>query len=164
MDTFILIKLVGIILLVMGNAYFVSAEIALTSARRSRVHHLAQKGDSSAKLVQLLQSEPERFYSVTQIGITLMSLGLGAIGISTITTILKPVIDLAVIAFSAVMSSASAHYAAKTSVQVFAFIFISALLSSVESWPPKFMPSTSRCELASLSRDQSTFFTACFHP
>lgn len=41
MNTFILIKLVGIILLVMGNAYFVGAEIALTSARRSRVHHLA---------------------------------------------------------------------------------------------------------------------------
>lgn len=78
-------------------------------------------------MVQLLQSEPERFYSVTQIGITIMSLGLGAIGISTITTILKPVIDLAVMALSAIMSSTSAHYAAKTSVQVFAFIFISAL-------------------------------------
>ena len=127
MDTFILIKLVGIILLVMGNAYFVSAEIALISARRSRVHHLAQKGDSSAKLVQLLQSEPERFYSVTQIGITLMSLGLGAIGISTITVMLKPLIDLGVLLLSNIVPPSSAYYAAKTTAQVFAFLFISAL-------------------------------------
>ncbi len=127
METFILIKLAAILLLVMGNAYFVSAEIALTSARRSRVHHLAQKGDSSAKMVQLLQSEPERFYSVTQIGITLMSLGLGAIGISTITTMLNPVISLAVMALSAIIPSASAHNAVKIFVQVFAFLFISAL-------------------------------------
>jgi len=127
MDTFILIKLIAILLLVIGNAYFVGSEIALTSARRSRVHHLAQKGDSSAKLVQLLQSEPERFYSVTQIGITLMSLGLGAIGISTVTTVLKPLIDFGVLLLSNIVPSSSAYHAATVSAQVFAFLFISAL-------------------------------------
>ena len=96
MDSFIFIKLFGIFLLIMGNAFFVGSEIALTSARRSRIHHLAEHGDSSAKIVKILHSEPERFYSVTQIGITLMSLALGAIGISTITTVLNPLINLVV--------------------------------------------------------------------
>jgi len=88
MNFFIFIKLFGIFLLITGNAFFVGSEIALTSARRSRIHQLAEHGDSAAKIVQILHAEPERFYSVTQIGITLMSLALGAIGISTITTLL----------------------------------------------------------------------------
>ena len=127
MDAFILVKLIAILLLVIGNAYFVGSEIALTSARRSRVHHLAQKGDSSAKMVELLQSEPERFYSVTQIGITLMSLGLGAIGISTVVVVLKPLIDFAVLLLSEIVPPPSAYHAVKISVQVFAFLFISSL-------------------------------------
>ncbi len=80
MDYSILIKLLGIFLLIIGNAFFVGSEIALTSARRSRIQHLAEHGDTSAKIVKLLHAEPERFYTVTQIGITLMSLALGAIG------------------------------------------------------------------------------------
>ena len=101
MDSFIFIKLLGICLLIMGNAFFVGSEIALTSARRSRIHHLAEHGDSAAKIVKILHSEPERFYSVTQIGITLMSLALGAIGISTITTLLNPLINFVVAHLSA---------------------------------------------------------------
>ena len=48
MDSFIFIKLFGILLLIIGNAFFVSSEIALTSAQRSRIHHLAEHGDSAA--------------------------------------------------------------------------------------------------------------------
>jgi len=127
MDSFIFIKLFGIFLLIMGNAFFVGSEIALTSARRSRIHHLAEHGDSAAKIVQILHAEPERFYSVTQIGITLMSLALGAIGISTMTTLLNPLINFIVAQLSAIVPRPSAHYVAETSAQIIAFIFISAL-------------------------------------
>ena len=41
MDAFIFVKLIAILVLILGNAYFVGSEIALTSARRSRVQHLA---------------------------------------------------------------------------------------------------------------------------
>ncbi len=127
MDFLILIKLVGIFLLIIGNAFFVGSEIALTSARRSRIQHLAEHGDKSALVVKLLHAEPERFYTVTQIGITLMSLALGAIGISTITTLLDPFIDFVVVQLSTVVPIPSAHYVAKVSVQIIAFIFISML-------------------------------------
>ncbi len=93
MDWILFGKLLLIILLVVGNAFFVSSEIALTSARRSRIKQLANTGNRSAKVVQVLHNEPERFYSVTQIGITLVSLGLGAIGIITMTQILDPLVE-----------------------------------------------------------------------
>ncbi len=94
MDWILFGKLILIILLVVGNAFFVSSEIALTSARRSRIKQLANTGNRSAKVVQVLHNEPERFYSVTQIGITLVSLGLGDIGIITMTQILDPLVEL----------------------------------------------------------------------
>jgi len=90
MDWVIVGKLFLILFLVVGNAFFVGSEIALTSARRSRIKQLASMGNKSAKIVQLLHNEPERFYSVTQIGITLVSLALGAIGMVTITQIIDP--------------------------------------------------------------------------
>jgi len=93
MDWVIIGKLFLILFLVVGNAFFVGSEIALTSARRSRIKQLASTGNKSAKIVQLLHNEPERFYSVTQIGITLVSLALGAIGMVTLTQIMDPGIE-----------------------------------------------------------------------
>jgi len=105
----------------------VGSEIALTSARRSRIRHLAEQGNKAAGVVQVLHAEPERFYSVTQIGITLMSLALGAIGIATITTILKPSITFVVAHLSIFVSPARAHTVALTTAHIVAFLFISAL-------------------------------------
>ncbi|MCB1904279.1 MAG: DUF21 domain-containing protein, partial [Gammaproteobacteria bacterium] len=93
MDTELILQLGLILLLVMGNAFFVGSEIALTSARRSRIKQLADTGNKAARTVQLLHKEPERFYSVTQIGITLVSLALGAIGMVTISQMLDPMFE-----------------------------------------------------------------------
>ena len=90
MDWILTGQLLVIVVLIVGNAFFVGSEIALTSARRSRIEQLANIGNRSAKIVQVLHDEPERFYSVSQIGITLVSLGLGAIGIITMTQVLDP--------------------------------------------------------------------------
>ena len=99
MDWELIGKLVLILLLVVGNAFFVGSEIALTSARRSRIKQLANTGNKSAKIVQVLHDEPERFYSVTQIGITLVSLALGAIGMVTLTHIIDPPLTAALSVF-----------------------------------------------------------------
>jgi CBS domain containing-hemolysin-like protein len=127
MDPLTLAKLVGIVLLITGNAFFVGSEIALTSARRSRIRHLAQQGNKAAGVVQVLHAEPERFYSVTQIGITLMSLALGAIGISTVSTIINPSTAFIVGHLSLLVPPARAHTVALTTAHIVAFLFISAL-------------------------------------
>ncbi len=93
MDWILIGKLFLILILIVGNAFFVGSEIALTSARRSRIKQLASTGNKSARIVQVLHDEPERFYSVTQIGITLVSLALGAIGMVTLTQIMDPGIE-----------------------------------------------------------------------
>ncbi|MBF0612894.1 MAG: HlyC/CorC family transporter [Magnetococcales bacterium] len=90
MDASLWGQLLLILLLIIGNAYFVGAEVAITGARRSKIRQLADMGSKSAMRVQQLHLEPERFYSVTQIGITLVSLGLGAIGMDTLNKIMEP--------------------------------------------------------------------------
>ncbi|MBK8074955.1 MAG: HlyC/CorC family transporter [Kineosporiaceae bacterium] len=88
-------KLILILVFIAGNAFFVGSEIAISSARRSRMRQLAEEGDKRAARVEMLHNEPERFYSVTQVGITLVSLGLGAVGMETIAELLAPrVVDL----------------------------------------------------------------------
>lgn len=72
--------ILAVILLIAINAFFVTAEFALVSVRRSRVNQLVDEGDLAARSVQQLQRNIERLLSTTQLGITLSSLALGWIG------------------------------------------------------------------------------------
>lgn len=62
------------------NAFFVIAEFAILSVRRSRIDQLVAAGDDLARQVQSLQRGIERLLSTAQVGITLSSLALGWIG------------------------------------------------------------------------------------
>ena len=66
--------------LVAINAYFVAAEFAIVSIRRSRIHQLVDAGSSRAIVVQRLQRQIDWFLSSTQLGITLSSVALGWLG------------------------------------------------------------------------------------
>src|ERR1700690_3410411 len=78
--------LLGLILVV--NAFFASSEVALLSVRDSRLRHLAESGNSGAKMALALLAQPEKLLSVTQIGVTLASLGLGWAGEDTLYALL----------------------------------------------------------------------------
>ncbi len=134
MDWVLIGKLFLILLLVLGNAFFVGSEIALTSARRSRIKQLDSTGNKYAKIVQVLHDEPERFYSVTQIGITLVSLALGAIGMVTLTQIMDPGIE---IAFGVLGEGEEVMGWAHTFSYVVAFITISFMHVVVGELAPK---------------------------
>lgn len=77
-----------IFLLIAVNSFFVAAEFAVVSVRRTRIQQLVQEGDPQAKAVQKLQRDIERLLSTTQIGITLSSLALGWMGERAIAKIL----------------------------------------------------------------------------
>lgn len=66
-----------LILLIFVNALIVVSEIALISARRSRIETLANKGDEKAKKALHLIDHPERFLSTAQIGMTLIAILTG---------------------------------------------------------------------------------------
>lgn len=74
--------LLGFILAV--NAFFAASEVSLLSVRDSRLRHLAEEGHAGAKMALALLARPERLLSVTQIGVTLASLGLGWAGEDTL--------------------------------------------------------------------------------
>jgi putative hemolysin len=62
------------------NAFFAAAEVSLIAARKSKLRALASRGVAGAVAAQNLLSEPARLLSVTQVGVTLASLGLGWAG------------------------------------------------------------------------------------
>jgi CBS domain containing-hemolysin-like protein len=76
----ILIGLAAVVVLVLANAFFVSAEFALVGARRTRLDEMARAGDGKARLARRAVQSLDRYISATQLGITLASLGLGWIG------------------------------------------------------------------------------------
>jgi CBS domain containing-hemolysin-like protein len=80
----VLFKLLCVLMLVVANGFFVSSEFALVTVRRARMHALAAQGHRGAKAVLRLLEDPKIFISVTQLGVTLASLGLGWIGESTL--------------------------------------------------------------------------------
>jgi putative hemolysin len=73
-------KLLVVLALVLANAFFVAAEFALVSTRRSRLEELIRAGDRKAMLAERAIQSLSRYLAATQLGITLASLALGWIG------------------------------------------------------------------------------------
>jgi len=65
---------------VLLNGFFVAAEFALVKVRASRIDALAREGSRQAATVQHLLAHLDRYLSACQLGITLASLILGALG------------------------------------------------------------------------------------
>lgn len=69
--------LIIIIALILLNGVFSMSEVALISARKSKLSAEAKDGNRSAANALKLQSEPDRFLSTVQIGITLIGILTG---------------------------------------------------------------------------------------
>jgi CBS domain containing-hemolysin-like protein len=72
-----LLALAGLLLL---NAFFVGAEYGLVTSRRTRIMELEHEGNRRARAVLKITSDPPRFISAMQLGVTIASLGIGALG------------------------------------------------------------------------------------
>src|SRR5215471_888550 len=81
-------RILAIVLLIAVNGYFAGAEVALLSVRHSRLREMAEEGQAGAQAALSLLSNPGRLLSVTQVGVTLASLGLGWAGEDTLYRIL----------------------------------------------------------------------------
>ncbi|WP_262915906.1 hemolysin family protein [Chitinophaga filiformis] len=72
-----------ILILILLNGLFSMSEVAMEYARKARLEYLANKGDEKAKAALKLASNPDRFLSTVQVGITLISILIGILsGIS----------------------------------------------------------------------------------
>src|SRR5258708_7166153 len=72
-----LVALAGLILL---NGFFVGAEYGLVTSRRTRILELEHEGNRRARDVRRITSDPPRFIAAMQLGVTISSLAIGALG------------------------------------------------------------------------------------
>ena len=87
------LRLLAVLLLVGVNGFFATAEFSLVAVRASRVRQLLERGDARARIVQQLLGQLDRVVSGVQVGITLTSLAIGALGEPVLAEILRPTLD-----------------------------------------------------------------------
>ncbi len=83
------LRLLAVVVLVVANAFFVAAEFALVSARRTRIEAMVRQGDRKAKVVQAAQQDLYRQLSAAQLGITVASILLGFVAEDTVAFFLR---------------------------------------------------------------------------
>ena len=85
-----------ITILILLTGLYVAAEFAAVGARRSRLRRLAEDGNAlAARILPVVEDahELDRYIAVSQIGITLSSLILGAYGQAALTPVLAPLLE-----------------------------------------------------------------------
>jgi len=88
-----------ILVLILINGFFVAAEIAFVSVRRTRLDELAEAGDRRAKRAQVLMRDPGRFLAVIQVAITFLgALASAVAAVSIVTVVSEPLRQIAFLA------------------------------------------------------------------
>ncbi|MCW2778526.1 MAG: hypothetical protein JWN17_2251 [Frankiales bacterium] len=88
------LSLVAAVLLLLGNAFFVGAEFSVMSVRRSQVEPLAESSKRAAVVLDALRTLGIML-AAAQLGVTLCSLGLGAVAEPAVSSLLEGVLDAA---------------------------------------------------------------------
>ncbi len=86
------IRLLVVLALVLANGFFVTAEFALVTVRKTRIDQLVAEGNRFARSVRRAVSDPDRYIAATQLGITMASLGLGWKGEPYLAEMIQPVL------------------------------------------------------------------------
>ena len=79
--------------LLLGNAFFVAAEFALVSARRTQIEPRAEDGSRLARTTLRAMENMSLVIGVNQLGITVCSLVLGAVAEPTAARLLEPILE-----------------------------------------------------------------------
>jgi putative hemolysin len=85
-----LLGIVALFFLVLMNGFFVAAEFALVSVRRTRIEQLANEGNYFAKKTQNAVKNLDLYIAATQLGITMASLGIGFLAEPAIEHLVAP--------------------------------------------------------------------------
>lgn len=84
------VAIAAAVLLLMGNAFFVGAEFALVSARRTQIEPRADRGSRMARRTLKAMENISLVIGVNQLGITVCSLMLGAVAEPAVVQVLEP--------------------------------------------------------------------------
>ncbi|SPT53382.1 Putative Mg2+ and Co2+ transporter CorB [Actinomyces bovis] len=86
------VALVTALVLLLGNAFFVGAEFAVTSARRAQLEPLAEAGDRRAKTALWALQHVSSMLATAQLGVTVCSTGLGVVAEPAVAHLLQPAV------------------------------------------------------------------------
>src|SRR5215210_4744991 len=87
----ILWRLAGVLALVFANGFFVAAEFAIVTVRKTRIDQMIAEGHRGARAVRRAVTDPDTYIAATQLGITMASLGLGWVGEPALASLIEPV-------------------------------------------------------------------------
>ena len=91
---YIVFNVFAILFLVAMNGFFVASEFSIVKIRPSRLDTMIKEGVASAEAAKEVTEHLDAYLSVTQLGITIASLGIGWIGEPTVVALFKPVFEL----------------------------------------------------------------------
>ncbi|WP_034383947.1 hemolysin family protein [Deinococcus sp. YIM 77859] len=87
-----ILGIVALFVLVLMNGFFVAAEFALVSVRRTRIDQLAEEGNSTARATQSALQNLDLYIAATQLGITMASLAIGFVAEPAIEHLVHPLL------------------------------------------------------------------------
>jgi len=91
----IFFKLLGVLVIVIINGFFVIAEFSIVKIRSSQLDSLIEKGDPRAVFARHVTEHLDAYLSATQLGVTMASLALGWVGEPYVAQLIEPVFGLA---------------------------------------------------------------------
>ncbi len=147
----LLVVLTGLLVLV--NAFFVIAEYALVRSRRARLQALAEEGARGARLALSQLDEIGDYISACQVGITMASIGIGALGEPAIAHLLEPL-----------LGGALGHTAAVAIAVVISYVLITSAQSTIGEIVPKLYAIQHAEGLARRLARPLRFSRLLFHP
>ena len=140
--------------LILINGVFAMSELAVMSARRSRLTQLAEGGHAGANRALALARDPTRFLSTVQVGITTVGILSGAVGEATIVPRLR-------MAFEGTPLLATYAEALSLSLMVIGVTFVSLVIGELV---PKRLALTSPERIASLVAQPMHVLARIGHP
>lgn len=142
--------ILGVLLLVLANGFFVASEFALVAVRKSRIEAIAAEGDKRAERLMGMLNNLSSYISATQLGITLSSLGLGWVGEPAIASLVEPLLTaLGGLTGVAVLSSG-------TVLHTVSFIISFSIITALHIVLGELAPKTAALELS----EKVSFFVA----
>ncbi len=140
-------------LLVLVNAFFVIAEYALVRSRRARLEALADQGARGARLALTQLEHIGDYISACQVGITMASIGIGALGEPAIAHLLEPALGPTI-----------GHAAAVAISVIIAYLLITVAQTIVGEMVPKLYAIQHAEGVARRIARPLQFFRMIFHP
>ncbi|MGH2885918.1 MAG: CNNM domain-containing protein, partial [Solirubrobacteraceae bacterium] len=140
-------------LLVLVNAFFVIAEYALVRSRKERLEALADEGARGARLAITQIDNIGDYIAACQVGITMASIGIGALGEPAIAHLFEPW-----------LGGPLGHAAAVVVSVVISYLLITIALSVVGEIVPKLYTIQHAEGLARRIARPIQFFRVLFHP